>query len=314
VQNAGTITFPPGASGGLRAATNFVSQLQYNTLAAAGTYTRMANVHLQGVYEVSGGNTFTITNAHQLLINSLNENAYTGAQLTITNRWGIYQDGASDSNYFAGVMQLGSTTSTGEQLQVTGTARVTQSAYLATASGAVGIFTTSIAAGFKLDVNGDAVFGSQIRLKTYSDSGSSGIYDGTTLISGNAIYWNGNRVFFLLGGAERLRFTNDSNVGIAQTTFGTSATATLAISSGTAPTSSPANCFQLYSADITAGNAAAHFRTEGGAVVKIYQQTTAVGTAARVGGGGTNVTDTDTFGGYTLGQIVQALQNAGFLA
>ena len=67
-------------------------------------------------------------------------------------------------------------------------------------------------------------------------------------------------------------------------------------------------------ADITAGNAAPHFRTEGGAVIKLYQQTTGVGSATRVGGGGTTLTDTDTFGGYTLRQIVQALQNAGFLS
>jgi hypothetical protein len=290
----------------------------------------MANVHLQGVYEVSGGNTFTITNAHQLLINSLNENAYTGAQLTITNRWGIYQDGASDANYFAGVMQLGSTTSTGEQLQVTGTARVTQSAYLATASGSVGIGTTS----------------PQYNLHTNETKNTTNLFITTNSISTAGDYTqigygnsgNGNTIFSYIRNesenptnnlssaislgttnssnilAEKMRITGAGNVGIEQQTFGTSATRTFAISSGTAPTSSPADCFQLYSADITAGNAAAHFRTEGGAVVKIYQQTTAVGTAARVGGGGTNVTDTDTFGGYTLGQIVQALQNAGFLA
>lgn len=29
----------------------------------------------------------------------------------------------------------------------------------------------------------------------------------------------------------------------------------------------------MYSADITAGNAAAHFRTEGGAVIKLFQST-----------------------------------------
>lgn len=46
----------------------------------------------------------------------------------------------------------------------------------------------------------------------------------------------------------------------------------------------------------------------------IVQPTTAVATAARVGGGGTTVTDTDTFGGYKIGQVVQALQNSGLLA
>ena len=460
VQNGGTITFPPGASGGLRAATNFVSQLQYNTQSAAATYTRMANVHLQGVYEVSGGNTFTITNAHQLLINSLNENAYTGAQLTITNRWGIYQDGASDGNYFAGVMQLGSTTSTGEKLQVTGTARVTQSAYLATASATdrVGIgtsnplrkVTSEIAAandfnyaatsanlgtignwvaylyGFagntyqkcatffeSIDANArgkfhialnDATTSANVTLAdarlTVTSAGNVGIgttspqfrqqvlttgSTAATIVSsfgiaggsggtGAAIAftaegdntgtnkvgignvriggWDVSALAFyavnsqtqgnFTSADERMRITSggnvligtttdggqklqnvgdtrlDGNVGIFQGTFGTSATRTLAISSGTAPASSPADCFQLYSADITAGNAAAHFRTENGAVVKIYQETTTVGTATFAQNVGTEVRDNSTFGTganvYTIGQVVQALRNLGILA
>lgn len=46
----------------------------------------------------------------------------------------------------------------------------------------------------------------------------------------------------------------------------------------------------------------------------IAQPTTAVAAATRVGGGGTTVTDSDTFDGYTLAQIVKALRNIGALA
>lgn len=46
----------------------------------------------------------------------------------------------------------------------------------------------------------------------------------------------------------------------------------------------------------------------------IAQPTTAVTAATRVGGGGTALTDTDTFDGYTLAQIVKALRNIGALA
>lgn len=61
----------------------------------------------------------------------------------------------------------------------------------------------------------------------------------------------------------------------AGTAAGTSATNTLVVGTGaTAPASSPADAFQMYSADITAGNAAPHFRTEGGTVVKLYQSGT----------------------------------------
>jgi len=46
----------------------------------------------------------------------------------------------------------------------------------------------------------------------------------------------------------------------------------------------------------------------------IEQPTTAVAAATRVGGGGTTVTDSDTFDGYTISQIVKALRNIGALA
>lgn len=46
----------------------------------------------------------------------------------------------------------------------------------------------------------------------------------------------------------------------------------------------------------------------------IARPTTAVASATRVGGGGTALTDTDTFDGYTIAQIVKALRNIGALA
>jgi hypothetical protein len=72
--------------------------------------------------------------------------------------------------------------------------------------------------------------------------------------------------------------------------------------------------FQMYSADITPFNAAPHFRTENGSIIKLYQQTTAVAAATFVVGVGTAVTDASTFDGYTLNQIVKALRNTGILA
>lgn len=46
----------------------------------------------------------------------------------------------------------------------------------------------------------------------------------------------------------------------------------------------------------------------------IIQPTTSITGATLVGGGGTTITDTDTFGGYTLQQIAAALINTGLLA
>jgi hypothetical protein len=147
----------------------------------------------------------------------------------------------------------------------------------------------------------------------------TGTSPGTTKLlqadSGEFYIQSPTRFILQINSATRLFVNSSGNVGVAQTTFGTSATNTFAISSGVAPTTSPADCFQLYSADITAGNAAAHFRTEGGAVIKVYQETTAVGSAVlATPGAGTNIKDVDTFDGYTIAQVVKALRNQGLLA
>jgi hypothetical protein len=46
----------------------------------------------------------------------------------------------------------------------------------------------------------------------------------------------------------------------------------------------------------------------------IVQPTTAVSAATLVSGGGTTITDTDTFDGYTLQQFMRAVRNTGLLA
>ena len=72
--------------------------------------------------------------------------------------------------------------------------------------------------------------------------------------------------------------------------------------------------FQQYSADITAGNAAPHFRTENGNIIKLYRETTAVTAAAFVSNTSLIVDDSATYGGYTMGQVVAALKAQGLLA
>jgi len=137
---------------------------------------------------------------------------------------------------------------------------------------------TTTESTYLLDVAGDGRFQGTL----YTRSGTN---VGIQLVSTSAIRNDGTQYFdygtsgsgdfFFRGGsgfATVLVLTNTTNVGIGQTTFGTSATKTLAIGSGVAPTTSPADAFQLYSADITAGNAAPHFRTEGGAVITVSEK------------------------------------------
>lgn len=60
------------------------------------------------------------------------------------------------------------------------------------------------------------------------------------------------------------------------------------------PSTNVTDSFQQYSADIVAGNAAPHFRTENGNIIKLYQQSSA--------------------GINTVGQLVTVLQNLGLLS
>lgn len=62
--------------------------------------------------------------------------------------------------------------------------------------------------------------------------------------------------------AERLRIDKDGNVGIKTTSFGTSAAGVLGIGNGTAPSTSPADMVQIFSVDISAGNASLGLNTE----------------------------------------------------
>jgi hypothetical protein len=88
----------------------------------------------------------------------------------------------------------------------------------------------------------------------------------------------------------------------------------LRIATGVAPTTSFTDGFKFYSADIVSGNAAPHFRTEAGDVVKLYKETTAIGGAGYVDGVDDPIRKDTTMNGYTLEQVVKALQNFGLLA
>lgn len=115
--------------------------------------------------------------------------------------------------------------------------------------------------------------------------------------------------------AIKASITSQSNFLLGNPTEDTADTGVIYVVSGTAPTASLTDGYKQYSADIVAGNAAPHFRTEAGDIIKLYKETTAV-TSASISspGGGTNVKTDDTFDGYTLAQVVKALRNLGILA
>lgn len=125
----------------------------------------------------------TITNNHGFrvgdLTNGTNNFGFRGLVSSGANKWNIYMDGTAN-NYFAGNVQIGSTTATAgaEKLQVTGTAGFygTQNLRVLPSRTAV----SNIRAGVGLEFTGN--------LSLYSSTGTSG--EGIDLH-----YWNGANYF-----------------------------------------------------------------------------------------------------------------------
>jgi hypothetical protein len=116
---AASITYTQAT--GIRALSNEQS-IYIQDGANSGTISHYANFQIFGDQKLSTGLT-TFTNRYQIL---LNDYAEFSAGNTYTNRWAIYQAGASNNNYFNGKIITGSSTTVGTyQLDVTGTAHVT---------------------------------------------------------------------------------------------------------------------------------------------------------------------------------------------
>jgi hypothetical protein len=218
-------------------------------------------------------------------------------------------------------------------------------------SGFLGI--GAISPGARLDVRAQGALSTDIAFRVRNSADTQNLYyqdgTGTFIFRNNAgnkfIYWDGSNTLQLgTSGGQTLNINTESTAvtritttsdllysgvsthvflqykngnfqleqtsGIAQT----SGEGGLSLKNGTAPTVSSADRFIQYSADITAGNAAPHFRTENGAIVKVYQETTAVVAAAFVSNTSLIVDDSATYGGYTMGQVVAALKAQGLLA
>lgn len=91
--------------------------------ANSGTISHGAGILVQGVDRVGGGSTLTFTNYYGIAINDMNE----FGEASFTNRWGVYQAGTTDKNYFAARTLIGSNVDGGggQILQVTGNALIT---------------------------------------------------------------------------------------------------------------------------------------------------------------------------------------------
>jgi len=103
--DAAGVTLSAGQStGGVRT----ISQLTTQNIFGGsfnGTMSHVSGIQINGYYNnATGSITPTITNAYQLLINDTGEFGHT---FNFTNRWGIYQRGVNDKNYFAASVGIG---------------------------------------------------------------------------------------------------------------------------------------------------------------------------------------------------------------
>jgi hypothetical protein len=96
-----SVTYTQGT--GIKALVNTQNQYIQNG-ANSGTISHYANIQILGDQKTGAGLT-TFTNRYGLLINDYNE--FTAGN-TYTNRWGIYQAGLNESNFFAGKVGIGS--------------------------------------------------------------------------------------------------------------------------------------------------------------------------------------------------------------
>lgn len=113
---AGTMTVTQG--GTVRAFSNISTAWSFAGT-QMGTVTHLAGIRI--VFPDNIGSAINITNNYGILINDQTTGLGT---VTYTNRWGIYQEGASDLNYFNGNLLVKTTTNAGFAADINGTARI----------------------------------------------------------------------------------------------------------------------------------------------------------------------------------------------
>ena len=117
-----TITVNQSSSPAIRAIAG-LQVLQQTGGSYSGTISHGASLFVQGIYPTNT-TTVTFTNYYGLLINPLDEWGF----VTLTNRWGIYQAGSSDVNFFGAKVLIGTATAVSGSYKV----EVTGSVYAST--------------------------------------------------------------------------------------------------------------------------------------------------------------------------------------
>jgi hypothetical protein len=201
----------------------------------AATFTLGQLIHFYANPQTKGAGS-TITNqygffAEGSITDATNNFGFYSNIASASQRWNFYAAGTA-ANYFAGNCFIGATT--GDQaLNVNGAVRVAN------------ITTANQTSAGTMDFTGG-----NMRFLVWGSSG----------VQGNFTFWTAPGGS---GATQRMTLDGSGNLGLATSTFGTSATNTFAVFTGTAPTTGPADSVQFYSTDLSAGNTIPSFYTEG---------------------------------------------------
>jgi hypothetical protein len=117
----GTVTMSDSLTNGIRALSSLQVQMQAAG-AISGTVSKGASILVQGVYPNNTAGTVTFTDYFGIRINDLLEwdTGATAGRIAMTNKWGIFQAGANDKNFFNGAVQIGTSAATGSKLKIAG--------------------------------------------------------------------------------------------------------------------------------------------------------------------------------------------------
>jgi hypothetical protein len=117
----GTVTMSDSLTNGIRALSSLQVQMQAAG-AISGTVSKGASILVQGVYPNNTAGAVTFTDYFGIRINNLLEwdTGTTAGRIAMTNKWGIFQAGANDKNFFNGAVQIGTSAATGSKLKIAG--------------------------------------------------------------------------------------------------------------------------------------------------------------------------------------------------
>jgi len=206
-------TLTVSQSSGIRAIAGTQTGLYFTgSGAGGGTITHVAGLRVVTPIN-TGGTAINITNNYGLLVST--QTPLTGT-INYTNRYGIYQEGASDVNYFAANSLFGTLTNSSFRVDIAGTSRI-----VASSSSAVLTVTQNqgwTGTQYTIDANGYSNFGG-IRISG-SETARAIMPISSTAEIGIATSGNRAILFTQSGTDERMRIAQGGNVLIGTTTDG----------------------------------------------------------------------------------------------